>query len=340
MDPYSPTGRPQWSWPADVDSQQGGEAVGASTSANTRHDGAPGAEPKLPRQRQTTDQTDQTDHPGQTGQTGQPDQTGQGERHYKSRTCRICLDVVQPSTEILDSGAGIFAPKVRVKYVSEDPELGRLLCPCKCKGSQKYVHEGCLQAWRQAAPLSDRNFWRCPTCQFEYRMERLRWGHWLSSRWARGALTLLVMLFAVFLLGFVADPIINLWLDPFGSIADTISEVIADVDGLREEEVVDLDEQATWSYHFLKGLFSLGLLGFVKSFLAMTPWQWFNLRHGGVLGGGRGRRGGGRDRLESISWALIIIGVITFLGVSNYALHLPFCVNSVLTACSGDLEIG
>lgn len=310
MDPFPSTGRPRW-WPADMDSQQGDDGVGASSSAETGYAGGdPDPEPNLPRQRQT----------GETGETGE---TGQEQRHYKPRTCRICLEVVQPTTEIDDSGSRLFGSKVRVKYLSEDPELGRLLCPCKCKGSQKYVHEGCLRAWRQAAPLSDRNFWRCPTCHFEYRIERLRWARWLSSRWTRVALTFGVVVFSIFMLGFIADPIINVWLDPFGSIADTITVVITDVEGLREP-AVDLDEPATWSYHFLKGLFSLGLLGFVKSFLAMSPWQWFNLRHGGVFGGARARRGGtGRDRLDNINWALIVIGLITFLGVSIHYLFHP-----------------
>ena len=243
-------------------------------------------------------------------------------RHYGPRTCRICLDVVHPTTEIDDYvAAGLFTSKPRVRYVSEDPELGRLISPCRCRGSQKYVHEGCLRAWRQAAPLSDRNFWRCPTCHFEYRMERLTWGRWLSSPWLRAALTALVMLAAIFLLGFVADPIINLWLDPIGSIADTIADVVTDIEAL---EKVEPDEPATWSYHFLKGLFSLGLLGFIKSLFAMTPWQWFNIRFGGGGGFGGRRRGvGGRDRLESINWAFILIGLLTFMGVSTHNI-LPY----------------
>lgn len=230
----------------------------------------------------------------------------QRQRHYKPRTCRICLEVVQPTTDIDDSLAGrVFSSRARVRYVSEDPELGRLLSPCKCKGSQKYVHEGCLKAWRLAAPLSDRNYWRCPTCHFEYRLERLQWGRWLSSKLLRAILTVLVMVVTVFLLGFVADPIINFWVDPFGSVASTL---IPDLD----VEEFD-DEPASWSLHFVKGFLSLGLLGFLKTMFAMSPWNWFNVRFGG-----RRRRGTGRDRMESINWALVAIGVITFLGVSGF----------------------
>jgi len=228
-------------------------------------------------------------------------------RRYKPRTCRICLEVVQPTTEIDDSfGAGLFQSRTRVRYVSEDAELGRLISPCLCKGSQRYVHEGCLQAWRQSAPLSDRNFWRCPTCQFEYRLNRIKYGQWISSKGVRAAVTLGIMLLTVFLLGFVADPIINLWVDPLGSITGTLTDTFDDIDFDPLED----DEPDTWSFHFVKGFFSLGLLGFIKSFLAMSPWHWFNLRVN------TRRRGTGRDRMESINWAIIIIGVFTFLGVS------------------------
>jgi hypothetical protein len=153
--------------------------------------------------------------------------------------------VVQPTTEIDESNSlnGMFSPKLKVKYISEDPELGRLISPCKCKGSQKYVHEGCLRAWRAAAPLSDRNYWMCPTCHFKYRMERLRVGYWLSSKVMRAILTFFILIITVFFLGFIADPIINLWIDPLGSITETIADVYHDIEGLRAVET----ESTTWS---------------------------------------------------------------------------------------------
>jgi hypothetical protein len=206
----------------------------------------------------------------------------------------------------------IFRPKPRVRYVSDDPALGRLISPCKCKGSQKYVHEGCLQAWRQASPLSDRNFWRCPTCGFEYRLERLRWGRWISSWGMRVVLTLAVFGFSLFVLGFVADPIINLWLDPLGSLADNLlADADLDIGAFKDE--LHFQDPDTWSFHFLKGILSMGLLGFVKTFFTLFPWQWTIHRYVG----GR-RRGTGRTRLENINWGLVVVGVITFLAVSFF----------------------
>lgn len=237
------------------------------------------------------------------------------QKHYKPRTCRICLDVVQPVTEVQESTTGLFAPRVRVRYVSEDPELGRLISPCKCKGSQKYVHEGCLRAWRQAQPFADRNYWSCPTCKFKYRLQRLRMGQWLSSWLARAAMTVAIMAITVFLLGWVADPIINLWIDPLGSVIDVITD--GDLEGLVP--AYDDDEPFTWAGHFLKGVLSLGVLGFLKTFVAMGPWYWF--RWGANVGGGR--RNTGRDRVQQINWAFIVIGVMTFMGVSVLFAYLP-----------------
>jgi hypothetical protein len=237
------------------------------------------------------------------------------QRHYPPRTCRICLEVVLPTFETVAEGlTGILGPAPRVQYISEDPASGRLIRPCKCKGTQKYVHEGCLQSWRHADPAyGRRNYWECPTCKFRYSLERMRWSNWISSTLSQIVLTVLILLTTVFFLGFVADPIINLYLDPLGSF--TSNPFSSRVN--PKLHVYD-DEDATWTEHILKGLASLGLLGFVKVIFAMSPWQWYNLRNSGLLSGGtrNGRAGIGRDRLADISWWLVIIGVMTFLYVS------------------------
>ena len=74
----------------------------------------------------------------------------------------------------------MFQSRPKVIYESEDG--GRLLRPCKCKGTAKYVHEGCLQAWRHADPgYARRNFYQCPTCGYKYRLQRLGWGRFVTS---------------------------------------------------------------------------------------------------------------------------------------------------------------
>jgi hypothetical protein len=74
------------------------------------------------------------------------------------------------------------------------------------------------------------------------------------------------------------------------------------------------DEPTTWYEHFAKGFASMGVLGFLKVLLA-SPFSYFRLG-----GGGRGRTG--RDRVEQVSWIIIIVGVGTFLAVSSLSILL------------------
>lgn len=70
------------------------------------------------------------------------------------RTCRICLEQIPPP----------YTP---------DEELGRLISPCVCKGSSRFVHQGCLQQWRLSS-ANTTNFYQCPTCHYQYRFRRLK----------------------------------------------------------------------------------------------------------------------------------------------------------------------
>lgn len=229
---------------------------------------------------------------------------------YGPRTCRICLDTEQPRFPTgIASTFGISSASSRPSYVSDDPELGRLLSPCRCKGSQKYVHEGCLSSWRLANPMAARNYWQCPTCKFNYRLARLHWASMLNSRWALVALTLVMVVAGIFVLGFIADPILDLWFDPVGTISDTVAGIVKDVEARKS---LPYSEPASWTEHFAKGFVSLAFVGFVKSFIAMGPWQWLNLRTSGLLGSGR-RRGTGRARMDNFNLVFVLIGAFTFL---------------------------
>lgn len=229
--------------------------------------------------------------------------------HYPPRQCRICLEVVLPTFHTPESTSSSlpasFQPTPRVTY-SSPGEGGRLLRPCNCKGTQKYVHEFCLSAWRLQDPLQKRNYWQCPICGYKYKLQRLTWGGWISSTAAQVGLTLAIFVLAMFALGFVADPIINMYLDPVSTIANA---------GGPTGSLIFEDEPASWAEHFVKGLASLGLLGFAKFLLTLSPWHWFNMRGGTVyVGGGRSGTGAtGRDRLNHLSWVAIVFGIATFL---------------------------
>lgn len=238
-----------------------------------------------------------------------PEQPDPG--RYRTRTCRICFDEVAPTFESMTPAAQLLRQKPRVVYISDDPDCGRLMRPCKCKGTQQYVHEGCLRAWRMAAG-ADRNLWKCPTCLYEYRLNRLSWGAWVSSTTVRVGLTLLVLVLAVFLLGFVADPVMR-YLNP----ASLMSDYVFGFDDFEELEVWIPDGQPnTWSWHFVRGFFALGVAGVFKTVLLWRPMNIIRIGGGGRRRGGGG--GGGRDRVENIQLAMVLIGVVVFLRVSYY----------------------
>jgi hypothetical protein len=101
-------------------------------------------------------------------------------------------------------------------------------------------------------------------------------------------LTLAILLLTVFLLGFIADPIIDFYLGP----VDVYAELT--------------EEDATWLGHFVKGLASLGLLSFLKAIFALSPFPW-NLRS--VASG----RNSGRNRAAQLNWLVVMVGIGTFL---------------------------
>lgn len=278
---------PTWTWPEDLP------------------DSAPGAFPDPPQKEPEAADTSQSTHSTQNTTPKRPD------RHYPPRTCRICLDTVYPTTEPESQYLpSMLQSRPRVVYVS-DPELGRLLRPCKCKGSSRYVHEACLQSWRHADPsYGKRNYWQCPTCGFKYRFHRVAWARWITSATAQLILTFSILLFTIFLLGFVADPIINLYLDPVETI---IGSEFWESTHMLDSPV--LGKEATWIEHFLKGFASLGVLSIVKAFLAISPWRWWHLRGSGLINSGG--RNTGRNRVASINWLVVLFGVITFLLVCH-----------------------
>lgn len=132
---------------------------------------------------------------------------------------------------------------------------------------------------------------------------------------AQISLTVLIFLIATFTLGYVADPIINLYLDPYDTIVSAPTSSHGSYSALYEE--LYEEEPDGWIEHFLKGFASLGLLGFAKFLLTLSPWQWWNVRNSGMMGGGGARAGvTGRDRLQQISWITVLVGIITVLWVS------------------------
>ena len=46
----------------------------------------------------------------------------------------------------------------------EHTENNPLITPCACRGSQEWIHEKCLNLWRERWPPTDRRHTHCPVC--------------------------------------------------------------------------------------------------------------------------------------------------------------------------------
>ncbi|KAF9314682.1 hypothetical protein BG003_003935 [Podila horticola] len=87
------------------------------------------------------------------------------------RRCRICLESED----------------------DEDSSSGKLISPCLCKGSSRYIHLGCLEQWRALSPRKASSF-SCDTCHYHYSFSRPFMANILGHRFFLHAVT--TMMFA------------------------------------------------------------------------------------------------------------------------------------------------
>ncbi len=83
----------------------------------------------------------------------------------------------------------------------DDSDEPNMISPCKCRGSLKWVHIECLNLWRTQ---SQQSFYKCPTCQYEYRVERLVWAKYIQHPITLTVLTVfLILCFVLFIAYFL-----------------------------------------------------------------------------------------------------------------------------------------
>ncbi|KAF9297763.1 hypothetical protein BGZ74_009672 [Mortierella antarctica] len=84
--------------------------------------------------------------------------------------------------------------RCRICFESEDDETsasGKLISPCLCKGSSRYIHLGCLEQWRALSPRKASAF-SCDTCHYHYSVARPFMANILGHRWFLHAVTALM----------------------------------------------------------------------------------------------------------------------------------------------------
>ncbi|KIX05473.1 uncharacterized protein Z518_06345 [Rhinocladiella mackenziei CBS 650.93] len=222
---------------------------------------------------------------------------------YPTRTCRLCLEDVPATVTLYPPGVPPAFQRPIVEYKNDD-EYGRLIKPCHCRGGMRYIHELCLRRSRTEG-VRPGSLWKCHECGYQFNFNRLTLQKYLGSKTCSGILTILVMLIVMFVLGFVADPILNLYTDPYETI-------VGHEDFWREVDVNESkDNLSGWARHFVKGLVSMGVLSFLRTMI-LNPFQWWNLRNTGLVTSRvSGRSTTGRDRAVNISWIVVVMGILS-----------------------------
>ncbi|TPX72895.1 hypothetical protein SpCBS45565_g00007 [Spizellomyces sp. 'palustris'] len=181
---------------------------------------------------------------------------------------------------------------------AEDPdaaELGRLISPCKCKGTMKYVHIECLNEWRKVS-RNRQSFYECDHCHYRYNFRRTAWAKVVVNEGVVTLLTLIIFFLGVVLAGFLMK-LFLLYYVPY-----------PDVDDLDDEDLVFFLRPSSislWTIdipHLLTGLVLVGLLGFFQIVLTFLTGPW-----GGVP---RIRTNRGDQSPSIVLMILVAIGVM------------------------------
>lgn len=167
------------------------------------------------------------------------------------------------------------------------PEAGRLVSPCLCSGSVRFVHLECLNSWRLASS-NPQSFYQCDQCHYRYSFKRA-----LYAQILRSALVLHILMLIAFTSTVLACSYIALLIDrAYGGvmqsfISDTFIEQFAnesstDVEELREH--LTLMTSMSWYgiqfVHLCSGLMLVGVTGFVSMGFHWFPFFGRHTNHG------------------------------------------------------------
>jgi len=185
----------------------------------------------------------------------------------------------------------------RICYMG--PEAGKLISPCLCRGSIRYVHATCLHQWRNSAQTPNA-FYECNMCKYRYCIRRA-----LIAQILRSALILNILSFIIVGILVVITAFTLRAVDENFASRQMAKAVTPSFDELRSQsfvgdigtktihlnpDVIDFLEKvflSSWLWdltgaHILMGVVGLGTLGWLFSFWLYAPlimgqdrnWNW------------------------------------------------------------------
>lgn len=154
-------------------------------------------------------------------------------------------------------------PICRICYggAEDQQTLGRLISPCRCQGTIKWVHVNCLFQWRMKSK-SSKSYYRCEQCHYQYLFIRPQLSAILLSYPSLLICTALVFLGASFIAGFIVKLVFYFG---FEYIADFLFyEPIPIPESFVRPHSLWQIFSIVDTTHFVLGFISLGALGTIQ----------------------------------------------------------------------------
>ncbi|KAJ3205883.1 hypothetical protein HK099_000674 [Clydaea vesicula] len=203
----------------------------------------------------------------------------------------------------------------RICFSYETEPDDRLISPCKCKGTMKFVHLGCLNEWRRVSRKKE-SFFQCDHCLYKYHFGRTRFAKLIMNEVLVTILTILIFVLAVFLSGFITK-LFLMWVDEEPYIPDDVDTEIPNSTWQHFYTLLEKSMSPTsiWSIdisHFLSGLIGVGIFGCTS--LVFSLFSGGGIGGFGFGGGGIYRSGRSSDNFGSVVMiVLVIVGVVKTL---------------------------
>ncbi|KAJ3475960.1 hypothetical protein NLI96_g11486 [Meripilus lineatus] len=236
---------------------------------------------------------------------------------HVSLTCVVCIQAMDETTQAAEE------KQCRICLDGEDPDLGRLIRPCLCKGSISYVHVKCLHRWRNAS-ASPSAFYSCQQCGYRYHFARTRVVGIATNPVVVGTISAIVFTIIVLCSSFLTSSLLSdepsesyffvtPW-DIFRNLVNATVRILTDgqMDGssfLKSSSSTSTSGPPSLFRRFIRR-FLLGLpvvgAGSVIHMLMSVPFpmQWFRYR----------ARRGGRDSRDI---ATLVVVVVVLFGAAR-----------------------
>lgn len=103
-----------------------------------------------------------------------------------------------------------------------DESLGKLIAPCRCRGTMKFVHSACLTRWR-ALSTRQSSVVACDQCGAAYRFRKSRFVGMANNQYLLFLVTVCIFTLLVWTVGFAAETTVKRWGDSSASAISSSS---------------------------------------------------------------------------------------------------------------------